>query len=290
MSNFIVAASQHGLCNRLKTIVSTMRLAESIKAEPLVYWPLCTKVPAELSMLFRGCPRQIGEREFEALRKPGSGATILDGWRLALLATDQVPCDLTWQYTRRGYRVIDFCYGRIPKAIVAAYLPFFRRLTPVAPLEDRIASFSSQLPDSAVAVHLRSWSVMGDEKPAFYDLCNYVRELKRYGGRTLFVAADADRALDELRAALNNPIVTLPIACRGHDSIAKIEDAVVDLHLLARPRVLVGSFVSTFTEYAWWLGGCTQEVTIAEPRRYLWKRIAPGMYCFARRWTLESNL
>jgi len=290
MSKFIIAASQHGLCNRLKTVISVMRLADSLDAEALVYWPQTSKVPAELSSLFRGGPREINEREFDALRKLKSEVTILDGWRLSLLPTDQVAPDLTWQYTRRGYRVIDFCYNRIPCEVIAAYLPFFSRLKPSPQIEDRIASFAVQIPDETVAVHLRSWSVMGDEKPAFYRLRNYVKEIQRYGARPLFVAADADKALNDLRARVDNPIITLPIADRGHDSSSKIQDAVVELHLLAQPKVFIGSFISTFTEFAWWLGGCSQEITIAEPRRYFWKRIATGMYCIARRWTLEYDL
>ena len=289
MSKYVIAASDYGLCNRLKTIISAMRTAESQNAEPLVYWPLNEKVPAELSELFNGGPRQIDKREFEILRKPESEATILEGWRLVLLPGDQVQPDLTWQYTRPGNRVIDFCYGKIPQEIVDSYLPFFRMLKPVAQLEDRIASFALEMPDSAIGVHLRSWGVMGDEKKAFYCLRNYLRELKRYSARPLFVASDTDKALNDLRSAVENPVFTFPIGRRGHDSTDQIKDAVVELHLLARPRVLIGSFISTFTEYAWWLGGCTQEITIPDPHRYFWKRIAPGMFCFAGRWTLKFD-
>jgi hypothetical protein len=49
-------------------------------------------------------------------------------------------------------------------------------------------------------------------------------------------------------------------AVREDDEI--LVRAFVDMLCLSRGDVLIGSYLSTFTECAWWLGGCRQEVVI----------------------------
>ena len=41
-----------------------------------------------------------------------------------------------------------------------------------------------------------------------------------------------------------------------------IQEDLIELYLLSKNKTIIGSFNSTFTEVAWWLGGCTKNITI----------------------------
>ena len=41
-----------------------------------------------------------------------------------------------------------------------------------------------------------------------------------------------------------------------------IQEDLIELYLLSKNKVLIGSFNSTYSEVAWWLGGCNEKITI----------------------------
>ena len=41
-----------------------------------------------------------------------------------------------------------------------------------------------------------------------------------------------------------------------------IQEDLIELYLLSKNNYIIGSHFSTFTETAWWLGGCTQNIVI----------------------------
>jgi hypothetical protein len=285
----VIAASRQGLCNRLKNLVSAWRMAEAMGAEPLLYWPLTSKVPVSFRGLFRGEPTEIDEAQYQQLAKDTDSNFVLDGWRFSLLPSDDVVPDKNLPYSPRSGRAIDFAYRKTPDALKKDILRYANQLKPTEKLAERIELFSNDFTVNSVAVHIRTWNIMGDEKPVFYRFENYLRALKPHVGKLLFVAADSPEVIDALRQRQIGDVRSLPLTSRRHDTPEQLEDAVCELFLLSRPPVLIGSFVSTFSELAWWLGGCRQSITIAEPRRYLFKFLTRDKYCVGWRWTLHHT-
>jgi hypothetical protein len=285
----VIAASRQGLCNRLKVLLSAWRMAEAMGAEPLLYWPLTAKVPVSFRGLFREGPTEIDEAQYHQLAKDPDSNIVLDGWRFSLLPSDDVVPDKSLPYAPRDGRAIDFAYAKTPSAIMRDFLRHANRLNPTEKLAGRIERFAHDLDSDSVAVHIRTWNIMGDEKPVFYRFENYLRALKPHRGKLLFVAADNPEVIETLQQRHIGEVRSLPLTSRGHETPEQLEDAVCELFLLSRPPVLIGSFVSTFSEIAWWLGGCRQAITIVEPRKYLFKFLTEEKYCLGWKWTLRHT-
>jgi hypothetical protein len=84
--------------------------------------------------------------------------------------------------------------------------------------------------------------------------------------RTRFFLATDDAAVRaKVAARYPNRVLYLeqPVLNRNHPQ--SIEGALADLLLLARCPRLIGTYLSTFTEVAWWLSGCQAAVTIVKP-------------------------
>ena len=58
-----ISMSPGGISNRIKTLVSCMRLADKFKGECLLYWPKTWACKVEFGNLFQSNLRQISKEE-----------------------------------------------------------------------------------------------------------------------------------------------------------------------------------------------------------------------------------
>ena len=50
-----------------------------------------------------------------------------------------------------------------------------------------------------------------------------------------------------------------------HDDVQLTTDAFIELLILSKCSKIIGTYLSTFDEIAWWMGGCRSEVIIPRP-------------------------
>ena len=48
----------------------------------------------------------------------------------------------------------------------------------------------------------------------------------------------------------------------SRDFTEGIQEDLIELYLLSKNKIIIGSHFSTYTEVAWWLGGCTENIKI----------------------------
>ena len=85
----------------------------------------------------------------------------------------------------------------------------------------------------------------------FLDLMSEYKDCK------FFVSTDYYPAIEYLREELGKDrIINYP---HSDENI----DCFIEILLLSKNKVLIGSPMSTFTEVAWWFSGCKSEVKIA---------------------------
>jgi hypothetical protein len=53
-----------------------------------------------------------------------------------------------------------------------------------------------------------------------------------------------------------------------YNDIQLVVDGFIDCLLLSKCSTIIGTWCSTFTECAWWFGGCKAKVIIPEPLNY----------------------
>jgi hypothetical protein len=80
------------------------------------------------------------------------------------------------------------------------------------------------------------------------------------------VVSDADEAIGDLEARYGTErVLHFPRTTSRRDSYGLAEgtrEDLIDMLLLARTRTLYASYLSTFSEAAWWLGGATANVEV----------------------------
>jgi hypothetical protein len=293
----LVSTESGGLGNRIKSWVSARRQS----ADARVYWPLTSNMPVRFSELFVNDVEILevppGAQIYQSWRLavlpddeaclPAGFAVVGAGahpvvralgaswWRLRGRRDDRYrymlfPKQHSRRSTRRDARHIDLEYGRIPEQLRAAYVPIFAALQPQPEIAGRVAQWCAGMSDgSLIGVQVRTWR---DDPRRYrkYHLPARARLLRLLRSESLqsrfLVVSDSDEFIDRLRAEFGSQrIVSFDRSTRREDSWKSpegIKEDLVDMLLLARCERLIASYLSTFSEAAWWLGGARAEVSV----------------------------
>ena len=295
-SDLVVSTETGGLGNRLKSWVSSMRLASDAR----VHWPVTKNMPAEFGDLFTNdC----------AVDGIPSGATVYGSWRLAILPQDErcLPAGFAtagagahplvrglgkawWrltgertdryrfmlfpkQHSRRSTRAdarhIDLEYERIPQYFRVLYGELFRRIAVRPELADAASAWAAtSLDDDVVGVQVRTWRDDARRHRKYHvpSLRRLTRLLDSTPSARFLVVSDSDDVAPMLAERYGAArILGYPRTTPRADSWLTplgIREDLIDMLLLARTQRLFASYLSTFSEVAWWLGGAGARVNV----------------------------
>jgi hypothetical protein len=296
-ASLVVSAETAGLGNRLKSWVSAMRLGEDSR----VSWPINKNMPAGFTELFcNDCfigevpPGAAVYSSWRLAVLPederylpigfatvGAGAhPVIRGigkawWNVTGRRTDRYrymlfPKSHSRRSARRDARHIDLEYGRIPEPILDVYVPLFARIVVRPEIVARVAEWTERnLRDDVIGVQVRTWR----DDPRRYRTYHLpaVRRLRALldaagQGSRFLVVSDADEIVDELVGRYGaGRVLHFPRTTARGDSWRTAEgvrEDLIDMLLLAKTKRLFASYLSTFSEAAWWLGGATASVAV----------------------------
>jgi hypothetical protein len=172
--------------------------------------------------------------------------------------------------SRRDARHIDLEYGRIPPALRDAYVPLFARIAVLPDIAARVDLWTrANLDRDVIGVQVRTWR----DDPRRYRKYHVpaVRRLHALMDSAeprarFLVVSDADEIVVELTARYGvERVLHFPRATARRDSWRSpdgIREDLIDMLVLARTQRLFASYLSTFGEAAWWLGGATADVAV----------------------------
>ena len=295
-SDLVVSTETGGLGNRLKSWVSSMRLADDAR----VHWPVTKNMPAAFGELFANdCAvdavpngaQAYGSWRFALLPEdeahlPAGFATVGAGahpivrglgkawWRLTGERTDRYrfmvfPKQHSRRSTRADARHIDLEYERIPQHFRTLYGELFRRVV-VRPelLAAAEAWAAANLDDAVVGVQVRTWrdDARRHRKYHLPSLRRLTRLMDGIADARFLVVSDSDEVAPMLAQRYGaRRVIGYPRTTPRADSWLTplgIKEDLIDMLLLARTQRLLASYLSTFSEVAWWLGGTTARVSV----------------------------
>jgi hypothetical protein len=295
-SDLVVSTETGGLGNRLKSWVSSMRLASDAR----VHWPVTKNMPAGFGELFSNDCAVDGI--------PGDAA-VYASWRLAILPQDErcLPAGFAtagagahplvrglgkvwWSFTgqrtdryrymlypksysrratRADARHIDFEYERIPQCLRDVYCPLFRSVAVQPAILRRAEEWANEnLGADRLGVQVRTWRDDPRRHAKYHPAAwrRLQRSLDAMDPRlAIFVVSDSDEIMPPLRARYGTRVTSFPRRTRRAESWQSVDGIVedlIDMLLLSRSQRLLTSYLSTFGETAWWLGGACAAVEV----------------------------
>lgn len=292
-----VSAEIGGLGNRIKSWVSVMRSGNDWR----VYWPVNKYMPASFSQLFHNdC--DIAEIPHDAFvykswrlhmlpedleQLPAGFATVGAGahpiiravgkswWNITGRKSDRYRYMLFPKYhsrriTRADARHIDLEYGRIPEYFRKTLVPFFRAVGIKPEIRTAADSWANaNLGGDVIGVQVRTWR---DEPRRYrkYHLpaMKRLRQLMQEAAPDcrFLIVSDSDDIVPILQSGFGaGRILCYPRKTSRNGSWQSVEgvtEDLIDMLLLAKCNSLFASYLSTFSETAWWLGGAKADVSV----------------------------
>lgn len=269
MSQLIVCPNS-GFSNRLKSLVSASLFDKDYK----VYWPPEKFCGLRYAEIFCDTFREIDHIPADSI--------LLNTWRFELPTDFQNLLPTGFSDCSTGYkgidfpgddqsRTIDFEYLKIPKPILAALGEQFTQLRFSEEIMARVNALLREMPDHYVGIHARTWIDEPDRNQKWFNFDDFVKVCSRFHDRELFVTSDDPAFIKRLSGALNKKLITMKGAEQRvpkpwhQNSRDEMLDDIAELLALSNAPHLVLTAMSTYSEVAWYFGGCTEEVYFADP-------------------------
>ncbi len=237
---------REGLCNRLKSWVSSYRLDEDVK----VYWPV---------NYYSGCSfHDLWENDIEYPVDPGRSNTpqyqIHGSWRFQVFPSDGLP-----------FRRIDWLLQDTPQNMKDIYVPLIKRIQPIQYIQNEVDQWAGKIDDKTVLCAVRTW--IGTDRS--FDINVWFRKMDTIADeKNIFLMCDSTQYAEQFIQRYGKRIWFRPKRTFWGDRVCTegMQDITIDLYLGSKCKTMFLAWHSAFTEYMYFLGECkaTHVETVGE--------------------------
>lgn len=284
MSKRIISICPGGLCNRLKCLISCLRISDKYNRELAINWPKNWACGAEFNELFDNHIKSISIDELEKIEREKNyffytdrnnlilpnreKEVITDTWRFCLFE-EEVSSGFSREVPPKFGESIDFEYDRIPKKVKRKILSEINKIKIKKEILKIVEDFSKKNNVSeSIGLHIRrgdivnskdGWGKISDEE-------KFIGKIKQIlissPNQTFFLATDSTETEKIVKEMFGKNIVTYSKKVVKRDSPASVIESLIELLILAKTKKIIGTYQSTYTELAWWFGGANKEIQI----------------------------
>ena len=296
----IIAANYGGMCNRLKGWISVLRIAINSEPQmtPRLYWPKNDLCGCNFRDLFWNPAWEVnGVKGYNKDKY----ADVIDTWRFILFEGDEIEKGFAKVYpVKKGNgKDIDFEYDRIPKGIRKSFLNVINSMRPKEEIAAKSEEFCRRHDiENRIGVHVRrgDFNTLNDGRGKIStngDFFKRIDELiKKDKNVKFFLTTDDENVEKEYLKKYGERIVVCSRVNhkRDRDSVLAAQEALVDLLILSKTKHILGTYLSSFTELAWWFGNCKAKVEIMgdhkikEKEKVIKQLHGRGFVCVTKFW------
>lgn len=288
----IISINKGGLSNRIKSLVSCLRYANEKKIECGIIWKVLNNYNKEVHLLNCKYNKLFNIKKVSEISEDLEDIlhydTLYHSHCLMIFDKDNIPynfntfnsnCNIKFSYNDNFRRNIDYMYNLIPKNVIENYLPYFKRLKLIDELEQKVNDFSMGLfNDNTVSVHIRSWNRNGESgrRDFLFNIKKFEDEIERricdfiekgIDDFKFYLSTDSQEVKDYFTNQYINKekIIVYPRTTRldtSRDFPDGVQEDLIELFLLGKNKSLIGSHFSSYSEVAWWLAECPEDVVI----------------------------
>ena len=265
----IISFNQGGLCNRIKAWVSVQRYSHEFNCEYKIAWKIIDSYQIN-KHLFNCKFSDLFQNNCELKNSKINNYILHKNPDFLIFDSDNLPnnfskfesnCKKKFIPSDKLKRNIDFEYLQIPDNVIQNYLPFFQNIKPINEIKQKILDFSKNFNSQTISLHIRSWSLPNEqERQSLFNIDKIKNKLKEFKNYQIFLVTDNSKN-KELLSEFN--IITYPrLSQIDRNSTLGIQEDLIELFLLSKNKTMILSHFSTYSEVAWWFGGCSTNIFI----------------------------
>jgi len=279
MKEYIVSACPAGLGNRLKGMMSAIKMVEEgLYKDWKVSWPTQWNCISKFQDLFDLPGRSIDLKHDgpNVYGLPNNMDKLVTD-KLWLSDNDDITKDFAlpkhdpWRgdniHKHKEGRNIDFEYHRIPPGTVDNYAEIFKQIKFNSEWVEEANEFAEKhFNHNTVAVQVRTWIECPKRKPlcckdAYYKMLDD-------SNNNFFISADSFLTIHEFKQRYKNKIIDYnPNNMTDLTRKWGVKEDVINLLLASRCKIIIGAYLSSFTEMAWYASNCRALVLFPETNK-----------------------
>ncbi|MCK4553272.1 hypothetical protein KAT80_03640 [Candidatus Pacearchaeota archaeon] len=253
MNKHIISTSQGGLSNRIKCLISSMKIAKETNQELVLYWPKDYSCNCNFSNLFENKIKEISKENLRKIIRQKNKKFVLVNDTESKIFSDK----------------INLQYEKIPSEIKREILYYLNKLKIKREILKKVEKFKkSNFSETTIGVHIRGgdFKFIKNKIGHVSNDKQFIKEMKRElekNPKTKFFLATEDKETEnKFLKIFENEIIVYHKKTKKRDEEGSVKEALIEILLLSKTKRILGNFGSTFTEMAWFLGNCKPEIQI----------------------------
>ena len=288
MDKYIISGSGSGLSNRLNCLISSMKISKISSRELILYWPKNRLCSCNFSDLFDNNISQITRPELIRLINSDKKDIFFIDRNVPVLHNLK---SIREKYIKLStWRIVALNHEFNKKRLIFNNKYFHNtvkqiyRLEPIKYIIEEVDRFSDNFDESTISFSIRSWIECknntkqnmllsklkenlkkypyGKQMAKRFDMENVYETIDKYKDSNFFVSCDSPDIIRKLIKRYGKRILYYPKRTYQGDRFSKkgVQDILIDLFLLSKNKRLITSKGSTYSQLAWWFGGCKAEI------------------------------
>ena len=252
-----------GLANRMKAIDAAVGLAQEANARLHIIWFKDKGLNCRFDQLFRSLElKDVTLKEASWTDKFIFDRPRRKNFHLPRLFQRVLFDDCIYEHeaTQRFYRKFDFLSWAQGKNVYIASCvyfhpqtvrPLFRIFQPIEKIQEQVRTFTDSFSRPTMGIHIRRTDNIASisQSPTELFIEKMREEISKDEDCQFYVATDSEEEKKRLKDIFGERILTLPRAA-DRNSIAGMQDALVELYVLSHTRKIMGSMQSSYSETA----------------------------------------
>ncbi|MDD3159856.1 MAG: alpha-1,2-fucosyltransferase [Candidatus ainarchaeum sp.] len=277
---YIICTCPGGLCNRLKCFVSCSRLSKKMNRKLLLYWPENKALNCRFDDLFENKISEVKLDFLKSLKKEEydfypeninkfkeskKKYIITDTWRFALFESDIVEKKAKLKNSLDNFS-IDHENQDSPKLIKDELISEINKLKIKKSIIGKVNNFIKKKKlNNFVGVHIRRGDFVNNQGlDSVSQVSDFVEELEKekYAGLKIFLATDSKEVEIEFVKIFGKRLILFDKNPVNRESKESIVESLIELIILSKSKIILGTFESTFSEFSWWLSKGKSKIKI----------------------------
>lgn len=244
MKEVITVVKAQGICHRIKTYMTILAENDDVNTEVFADHYIFPSIGYNENPTNKEC-----------------------GWRLKVLPEEE-------EYIEK-YKSIDLLYHDTPDYFIQKYLKILDKIKINPDILEYVDTFLDDWAD-VIGVHIRSWWHAAPPRAYWHNNQLFEDEIDKFdSNKKIFLCSDNNDVINHFVQKYGDRVITYEQAMHKakcnvfgfhHDDVQLVVDGFIDCLLLSKCSTIIGTWASTFTEVAWWLGGCKSKVIIPKPK------------------------
>lgn len=254
-----------GLCNRIRSVNSALSLAAERRDSLIVVWFLNRELNCPFEKLFSPNPdiKIINIRSKWDIRKIYYQLTCQFISNPAIYPY-RIPIGQTEPISAKAAAFFQSFRNRCYIATEESFYPMrdYSFFSPTPEIAARLAVLTKDFTPHTLGVHIRRTDhIPARESSSTASFVTAMQKRLKEHPRTNFYLATDDLEEEKyLRSLFGSKIISNETRRLDRNSIAGIQDALIDLLALSRTQEIIGSYFSSFTDMAADMGGIPKEI------------------------------